>query len=94
VSTVASSVPAEGFRKRGAQFENPGWASEYDVIHRSCEAMMVILFSADTDPMMKHEVVRRQLAITLRWALTTFEYDLLHYGLVYAESLHWLAVEK
>jgi len=56
---------------------------------------MVVAYAADTDPAMKHEVVREQLLIMIRWALTAYEYERLHsYALVYAEALYWLAMQK
>ena len=87
--------PPEGFRKGGLKFEPPGWAFEDEVIRRPCEAMMVVAYGADTDPAMKHGVVRDQLLTVIRWALTTYDYEYIHsYALVYAESLYWLAIEK
>ena len=87
--------PPGGFRKGGVKFEPPGWTFEDMVIRRPCEAMIVVLLSADTDPYMDHGAVRDQLRRVVHWALSTYDYERLHsYGLVYAEALYWLAVEK
>ena len=87
--------PPEGFRKGGIHFEPPGWAFEDEVIRRPCEAMMVVLYAADTDPAMKHQPVRDQLLTMMRRALTGYDYEMLHsYALVYAEAAYWLAAEK
>ena len=87
--------PPEGFHKGGVRFEPPGWAFEDEVVRRPCEAMVVVACAADTDPAMKHGVVRKQLETTMRWALSTYDYEhLCSYAPVYAESLYWLAREK
>ncbi len=87
--------PPDGFHKGGISFEPPGWQFEDEVVRRPCEAMLVIAYAADHDPMMRIDRVREQFAHTLRYALTTYEYEKLHsYSLIYAETLYWVALDK